>query len=397
MVNRDTFKDYLFETPNFLAIFLLPIFILTTSPILIEIANSLGVSPEDLNIIFTFFNIGIVTGQLTSVFYNIKFKRIHIILFSYSFLIVISMLLFFSKTLSLFFILYLLGGYLLGVTYVQASENILECKVKNKDRILTVAFSFFPIGAIIAPVISSQLVKNNISWRFVYIIIMLIIFFVMFLLIFLTRKNKYASTYNKREKIVLKEIFADQSKNIYFVTVFIVLVIYCVSESVVAAWAPTFFRLSKNMPLQSAAITVSFFQLFIIAGRMSISFFAGKIKAEKIMILLTIFSTLSILLIIFSNTELHVFLSISFAGIGFSGMYPLLISSGSTIYEKGRGFLASLLFAAAYLGKSVTPFIIRAIARYDLVLSFSFSAILTAVLVFLVLFLFFFKKKINRS
>ncbi len=145
MENRDTFKDYLCETPNFLAVFLLLIFILTTSPILIEISDSLGVSPEDLNIIFTFFNIGIVTGQLTSVFYNIKFKRIHITLFSYFLLIIVSTVLFFSKTLSLFFILYLLAGYILGVTYVQASENILECKVRNKDRILTMTFSFPPL------------------------------------------------------------------------------------------------------------------------------------------------------------------------------------------------------------------------------------------------------------
>jgi len=34
-------------------------------------------------------------------------------------------------------------------------------------------------------------------------------------------------------------------------------------------------------------------------------------------------------------------MTISLAGLGYSAMYPLLLSSGSTLYEKGRGVLSS--------------------------------------------------------
>jgi len=119
--SRDTFKDYLLQVPNFFALFLVPISYLSISPALIEIGKDLNTAPGNISLIFTFFPAGIVAGQLTSVFYNRRFKRSNIILTCYIALFLVNILLFFSKQLVFFYILSVIGGYMIGINYVQST------------------------------------------------------------------------------------------------------------------------------------------------------------------------------------------------------------------------------------------------------------------------------------
>ena len=72
MQQKDSFKDYLLEIPNYLSIFIFLLFFLTLSPILLDISVSTGIKAVDLNLVFTFFTIGSVIGQLTSILYIIE-------------------------------------------------------------------------------------------------------------------------------------------------------------------------------------------------------------------------------------------------------------------------------------------------------------------------------------
>ena len=68
---KESFKDYLKEIPNFLTIFIVPLFFMTVSPILLEMSADTGISTGDLSLIITFYTIGTITGQLTSVRYYV--------------------------------------------------------------------------------------------------------------------------------------------------------------------------------------------------------------------------------------------------------------------------------------------------------------------------------------
>ena len=94
---KDTFKDYILQIPNFLTFFLVPISFLSIAPALIEIAKELDTTPETMNLVFTFFPAGMVAGQLTSVFYNRRFRRSLIIMTSYILLIFLNLSLFFAQ------------------------------------------------------------------------------------------------------------------------------------------------------------------------------------------------------------------------------------------------------------------------------------------------------------
>jgi len=47
---------------------------------------------------------------------------------------------------------------------------------------------------------------------------------------------------------------------------------------------------------------------------------------------------------IFSRTKFNIFTGIGLAGIGYSAIFPLFISSGSTLYKKGRGGSSNYTF-----------------------------------------------------
>ena len=390
--SRDTFKDYLLQIPNFFAIFLVPISYLSISPALIEIGKDLNTSPGNVSLIFMFFPIGIVAGQLTSVFYNRRFKRSSIILSCYALLLVINIILFFSRQLTLFYVFSVIGGYLIGINYVQSTENILACKVKNKDRIITLMVTFYPLGALVAPLISSSLVKNNISWRYTYLVVAAIVVLIIILYVSIALRGQNKIIANTIQKVSFKEIFVNRKINLIYFFTLLTISIYIVGEVVFANWSPTYLRLAKGLDVQSAALGVTFFNIFIVIGRFIASSIVGKIKARAILIFISCLAMISIILFVVSDSKIFIYMTISLAGLGYSAMYPLLLSSGSTLYEKGRGTLSSLIFASAYLGIASTPFITRKIGSFNLTFSVLFALIFSVTATILIIFLNYYEK-----
>ena len=391
----DSVKEYLLQTPNFLTLFLVPIAFLSIGPILIEIGKEFNTTPGNINLVFTFFPAGMVAGQLTSTFYNRRFKRSAIILTAYAIMIVINLYLFFSKNLYVFFVLSMISGYMLGINYVQSSENILACSIKNKDRLFILMVIFYPIGALVAPLIGSSLINNGISWRYTFIItaILILMTAVLYILISLRGQNKIIA--EDVQRVPFKEIFVSKQKNIIFLTTLIIVAIYVASETIITTWTPTYLRLAKGIDINSAALSITVLMVFMIAGRIIAAIVAGKFKAKIIMLLLSVIALISIIFIFMANTTFLVFAAMAVAGIGYSAMYPLIVSSGSTIYEKGRGFLASIIFASAYFGKTLAPYITKLIAEFNLSFSITVSLIFSGVSALLILFLVLYERKNN--
>ncbi len=368
MGEKDSFLDYVKEIPNFLSIFIVPIYFMTVTPMLIEMSKSTGISSGDLSLIITFFTIGLVAGQLTSVFYNKKFSKIKIILVSYIFIIFLIIILSFVSNLYLFYILYFFLGYTAGVIWLQATKYILENKINNKDRLTTIFLSFYPIGNMVAPFIASSLIDNNLNWRYSYYIMAGIAFIILISYMFIKRDWR-GKVQHKEELISIKKIFVNRKINIIFFLGCLLLFLYCISETVIAVWAPTFLRVEKLFDIQFASLAVSIFWLSSFAGRMIVSFFAGKIKTNYILFALSIIAIVSMIVFIPLKTATSSLIAIGFAGLGHSAIITLGISSASTVYVKGRGILASIVFAAVNAGVSIAPFLTRYVSKSSMTLS----------------------------
>ena len=390
---KDRFTDYLAEIPNFLTVFIFSIFFNIASPILIEISKTTGILAANLGFIFTSFTIGAALGQLTSIFYNRRFKKIHVIISGYIVLIMLSVLIGFSKNLVLFWVLYFFSGYIFGVIWMQANQFILVSKVKNKERIITVFLTFYPIGAFIAPFISSIIISAGFNWRFIYyIVIFLIAINIILYISLLGRKNENAAIQNEA-KLPLREIFTGRTNNIVFIFVFLAVFFYCSSENIVATWMPTFLGLARNISVQPASLALNLFWLFVIIGRLIILIIAGRVKSVKIMVFISTLAVVSMLAFSFFYNKYIIFVLISIAGLGYSAMFPLLISTGSTLYEKGRVLLATFLFLASNIGLASAPVITKFSSKVSMQLSISFSFIFMSVVTIIILIVSFLFKR----
>lgn len=289
------------------------------------------------------------------------------------------------KVLYLFYILYCIIGYIAGVIWLQATKYILENDIKNKDRLITIFLNFYPIGHITAPFIASSLINNGINWRYSYVV-MIFLVVIMFILYFtLKRPRKTEVYYEEEEKLQFNKIFFKRRLNIIFILCCIPLTLYTISETVISTWASPFLQSMRFFEIQTAGLAVSIYWIAKIVGRTIVSFLAGRLKTNYIILGLSIIAIISMIVFIPVKSTYAVMTTIAFAGLGYSGIITLLIASGSTVYEKGRGVLASIVFAAVNIGNSVAPLITRFVSQFSMNLSIAVAPISMALLVLFII------------
>ena len=394
MQQKDSFKDYLLEIPNYLSIFIYPLFFLTLSPILLDISASTGIKAGDFNLVFTFFTIGSVIGQLTSILYNRRFSSLIVLVASFIVLIPVTFILSRISSLYAFYIMYFISGYILGVVWLQANNNIIRSRIKNKDRLTSLALSFYPVGAFVAPYISSSIVGRGMDWQVIYYMLIFLIIVIIILYLAITRRIGHLSL-KLEQKISFKEVFTDKKRNILFILTAVMLMIYAISETVIATWAPTFFRTERSYSIGETALVVSLFWGGILAGRVITGMLAGKIKAYYLGLILSLIALFSMVSIYFSGSRNLDLIIIVIIGMGFSAIFPLIISTGSTIYKSGSGMLLTILFAAANLGISLAPYMTRFFSGFSMLLSVSLAPIFMMVFIILSISIIIYSRTIN--
>jgi FHS family glucose/mannose:H+ symporter-like MFS transporter len=381
---KESIRDYIGEIPNFLSVFITPVYFMTVSPMLLEMSSDTGFSTGNLGLIITFFTIGLILGQLTSVYFNRRFSKISIIIYSYIITIFCLITLYFVRNLNLFYVLYFITGYTAGIIWLQATQYILESKISNKDRLTTIFLSFYPIGNFTGPFIVTSLIKNGINWRYNYFITAFLALVILILYIILKIKHDRSITPGDIEKISFRATFTDKKINTVFLLGCLLLLLYAVSETVIATWSPTFLRTVRFLEIEMASLAVSIFWISILAGRIIVSFIAGRVKTNYIMLTLSCIGFISMAFLVFAKSLWAVFILTGLSGLGCSGIVTLGISSASTVYEKGRGLLASIIFAAVNTGLSSAPFITKLVSNYKMMLSIAMASIfmfLTGVLI----------------
>lgn len=396
MQQRDSFKDYLLEIPNYLSIFIFPLFFLTLSPILLDISASTGIKTGDFNLVFTFFTIGSVIGQLTSIQYNRRFSPLAVVVAGFIVLIPVTFALSRISSLYAFYILYLISGYILGVIWLQANNNIMRSRIKNKDRLISSALSFYPIGAFVAPYISTSIVGRGMNWQILYYILIFLIIIIIILYLTITRRIGYLSL-KRDQKISLKEIFTDKRRNILFILTAVMLVVYTISETVIATWAPTFFRTERAYNIGDAALVISLFWGGILVGRVITGILSGKIRAYYLVLILSLIAVLSTVSIYFSGSRNLDLIIIVIVGLGYSAIFPLLVSTGSNVYKMGSGVLLTILFAAANFGVSLTPYMTRFFSGFSMLLSISLAPVFMMVFIILSIIIIIYSRSIKKN
>ena len=376
------FLDYLMEIPNFFSLFMFAFFMMITSPILLDISDFFKVRPENMNLIITFFTIGVILGLLNSILLNRKFKKNYIILISYLMTIPILVVLGLTRNLIIFNILYFILGYFFGLIWINANTNLVESRVKNKDSVVNIGHSFFAIGALTAPFLSISLLNRKIDWNIIYFITIFLVLVAVFSYIIILRKRKNTSLRDHKKQSI-KGLFEYKNKNIFFLLSGIMMILAVMSEWIIATWAPTFFRVQKMFSLSSAGFILTAFWIGMLIGRVGISFLSYRLKVRHIMIGSSLVSIIALILTIFINNTLVNIIAIGFVGLGFSGFAPLILSTTSTAYDANKDVVITIIFLFGLSGNALAPYFTKLISGNNMVFSLALTIFLMiAVLVF---------------
>jgi FHS family glucose/mannose:H+ symporter-like MFS transporter len=370
------------EIPNFLSLFIFAFFMMITSPILLDISDFFKVSPENMNLMITFFTTGVIIGLLSSMLLNRKFRKNHIILASYIMTIPILIILGLTRNLIIFYILYFIIGYFFGLVWINANSNLVESRVRNKDSVLNLGHSFFAIGALTAPFLSISLINRKISWNTIYFLIIFLVIIAVFSYIVILKKEK-TITLPEQEKKSIKDLFKYKNKNIFFLFSGILMILAVMSEWIIATWAPTFFRVQKMFSLSNAGYILTAFWIGMLIGRVGISFLTYRLKTRYIMIGSSLISIIALILTIFINNTLINIVAIGFVGLGFSGFAPLILSTTSTVYDSNKDVVITIIFFFGLSGNALAPYLTKLTSSNNMVFSLSLTIFLmVAVLVF---------------
>ena len=385
-------KNYFKEIPNYLSYFIFSAFIGSMSPILIEIGKTFTIGPKDISFIFASITIGGVAGRLTSFFYRIRLNNRHIVISAYTLLSILIIILSQVKNLTLFFIIYFLSGYLLGIILVIASENLLESPVTNKERLITISTSFSPFGSIVFPLITSALVKNGYDWKYLYYILLFMT--VLMIILYSTINRRPKQSFNAGEqRLIFRGIFTSKNNNVIFILMSFCILFYVMAEFIISNWSPTFFRIKGLIDVQGAGYMLSIFWILIIIGRFFVSFLASRIKILYIMLILALISLVSTVFLILSINSVSIYLFVGLAGLGYSGLYTMIFYSGSIIYKKGRGTLSTLMLLSSGIGQFIASYLTKTISKYNVSLSVFMAVIFISILLIFIIVIIFYKKR----
>ncbi|MBN1298407.1 MAG: MFS transporter [Actinobacteria bacterium] len=390
---RENIKPYIVEIPTFLTMMFYSFFLMSLSPILLDISLATGFNIDNLNLVFSFFVFGGIAGMLTSSMWNRLFYRKYIIICGYSLIIVLMLFPSFSKIIAFFYISYFLAGYLTGVVWVQALEQLLAGNNPNKEMLMTFSLSFYPLGAVVSPAISSFIISKGLDWRTIYAVSAIFILLIIISFIFTGRKKTYfAEQKNKSNESPVN------FKNKIFIVVFIltafVLFTYMAAQTVIVSWAPTYFRVLRGFDIYSASVIVSVFFIANFMGRATISFLIKKIDPELMLIAISFLCLLSTAFIVFINNKISVYVFLFLMGLSASGIIPLSVIS---ISKKSRfirqGVMIAILFASGDIGAMLAPYVIKLVYEKSLKFTIFTALVFITVNFFTVLIRYYFLKK----
>jgi MFS transporter, FHS family, glucose/mannose:H+ symporter len=372
------------EFPNFLSLFIFGFFQNLASPILLDISKYFEVSPENMNLITTFYMIGIATGTIALLFINRKFNKTIVMISSHILAIPTLIGLSLVTSLKFFYLLYFISGFLFGIIFINANSSMIEGRVKNKDSVVNLGHVFAATGIVIGLFLASSLVNRQINWKFMYFIVIILISISLLLNITISKKVKF-NLLSVQNNISIKELFSHKDKNVYLLFTVILILFYAISEVTVSSWAPTFFRIDRMFDLYSSSLVVSIFWIGILVGRLIVSFLSYKFKADSLLIGLSIISIIGLVFVVFLKNQNIIFIGAGIVGIGFSAIGPLLISSAGGIFNTMKEIPITILFITAWAGSALSPFLIKLVVSYNLVISIAMVILFMGIFIIFVL------------
>ncbi|WP_115955863.1 MFS transporter TsgA [Candidatus Purcelliella pentastirinorum] len=326
---------------------------------------------------FTFLNLGI----LISIFLNfwlikiISFKKQFVVNF-FSILLIIIFLIN-NHNIKLFSFCMFILGIIAGTTISNCTFLIINLyEFKKRGYYLMITDSFFSLSGILFPIISINILKQNICWYWIYFIINIIYLLIVILTINVTFPIIKIDNYNK---LKINKIFKIDTLLLSISAMF-----YIFAQLTFISWVPQYMNKYLNLNIMYSGKLISNFWFYYMCGIWVFSLLSKYITLQKIFIFMTGIST--IFMFCFIKSTILLYLNLNIIGLGFfsSGIYMIIITIASLNNKINNFNNINIILTFGTIGTMLTfiisNFIIEKISLYS-------SLIMSNILYFIVFIL----------
>lgn len=232
-----------------------------------------------------------------------------------------------------------------GVGLINSSASYMIIHLYSDPGIRTSRLNFlnffYGLGAVIAPIISSNLAKAEINWKWNYIASAILLL----ILLILTSMTPVRLSHTGKE-----EKKRDNRWNWRILIIGLTLTFYTLSELIYSQWIVEYLKNYLNFKINIAGLVLSLFWLFIAIGRFLSGF---VIKYLKLATFLTILSALAVIgfvtLFMVRNPAPIIAITVVM-GLCFSALYASIISYGTLQLKSSSAPLMSFILTMGSAG-----------------------------------------------
>ena len=255
-----------------------------------------------------------------------------------------------------------IGIFIIGCGFA-VNEGILsgllsDVNIGKTNKVINISQMFLSIGAVTGPLITLLLIKLTGSWKFVFPL-MIVLFGVILLYFTRLRFDGIRKTVQDHKNTGLISIKLFKEK--IFIYLCISIFIYVGIEEGIAFWLVTYFDNSFNA-IQLGTYALSAYWASMIVGRYLASRFNNK---QRFLLNGGLISSLVFICIalLWQNGIVSL---ICFAGVGlgFSAVWPIIISITAENYPKYTGTAMGIMMTAGAGGGIAVPFLIGTLTNF---------------------------------
>ena len=248
-----------------------------------------------------------------------------------------------------------------------------------KASILNFHHVFFGLGSFLGPLVLGLLVSWGSNWRIGFAGEAAALF-VLGLVFILSRGD---APRRGRGSAIQKQL-GPLLKNRCFLTIMIVTTMAMGAQVTIMLMGVTFLTQAKQCTLAAAGSTISFFAVFLMAGRVICSRLSVLVKPTSIILALLWLQTLFLVLAWLGDAWLAI-VALAFSGFAFSGVYPTALTLAGNLFPEVEGSVLGILSTMGGLGSAFfcwqTGYVAGLVGMKN-----SFSVIVLAVVVALIIF-----------
>jgi fucose permease len=354
----------------------------TIAPLMTSIQEGFGISVAKSSIIPLINTIGVMAANVVGSFLIAQIGIKNYLSISYLMALVGSTAFVFSENFIILLVSAFFIGASTGAAFTSLSTTIshLDKKYQNFGMLN----AFFGIGGILAPIITTYFLSQNLNFRSIYLIYL---FLFLLLLIYLNTSKMMVNI--KYDAIKFLEALNIIRKRLIIFSLLIFL-FYSGTEISVITWAGNLFVEMFDYTKEFSSLMISYFWITFTAGRFLTDWMNRKFTELNTIIFSSVIFFISLgLILIFKLPYFFIIV-----GLAFGPIFPSIQKyANQKLPSREVGMFNGLSFASTGLGAMIISTSMGVIADFNMMLSFSIPYLTFSFIIILSLLL---KKNYNK-